>query len=127
MGSIFALIILCLIILSIIAKIYFIRRYVDIFHETHKARLRKFKYSKFEIKRKRRVYFLMMGSNFTEHPLDAEYSDPHFRGIEDIIEVYGIENKNEYTIYKTNWTKQGAEDIRNIVNELNKEYLAEDN
>ena len=123
MGSIFALIILCLIILSIIAKIYFIRRYVDIFHETYKARLRKFKYSKFGIKRKRRVYFLMMGSNFTEHPLDAEFSDPLFRGIEDIIEVYGIENKNEYTIYKTNWTKQGAEDIRNIVNELNKDYI----
>jgi hypothetical protein len=107
------------IIVGIISK----KRYVGIFNDNLVNELKKYNYNNFEIRRKRRPLRLK-GSNypafFIECPLEYEYTIPWSTNPpEDIIEIYGIENNKKYLIYRMDWSKNDAIEVKNIVNKLN--------
>ena len=117
------IIVIFLTIISIIVNIILKKRYIDLFDKKTINKLTKYKYKILEIKRKRRSRGLK-GCNaslpYTECSLETEYPTPWcIIPPEDIIEVYGIDCKNKYLIYKTEWSKSNSAKIREIVNELN--------
>jgi hypothetical protein len=119
----FTIFIILLIVFSVIISVISGKRYVDLFDENSINKLKEYNYKSFEIKRKRRPQRWGGGSlfNYKEYSLEAEIPVPwSILPPEDIIEVYGIENKYKYTIYRIDWSKENVKNIINIVDKLNK-------
>jgi energy-converting hydrogenase Eha subunit H len=113
-----------LLLVSLIINIIFVirntKRYIDIFDNNVMDKLLNFNYDLLKIKRK-----IQMGTGVRIHapkeiPLEMEYNHGIFLCVSDYIEVYGIKNKNEYLIYKMVWSKDDAKNIKDKVDEINK-------
>jgi len=118
------IILLIFLIIQINTDIISGKRHIDIFDINLKEKLSIYNYKTFELKRKRRPARLRAQSvfiHYTECSLEHEFPTPwSVLPADDIIEVYGIENNRKYLIYKTEWSKNNIKEIKNIVNELNK-------
>ena len=115
---------MALIIISIIIMIILSKRYVDLLDENSINKLKEYNYKSFEIKRKRYPSSFLRSTSFfsaKEYSLEAEIPVPwSVFPPEDVIEVYGIENNNNYLIYRIDWSQENVKDLKDIVNELNK-------
>jgi hypothetical protein len=82
----------------------------------------KLNYTSLEIKRNRRpMYISSTGGRLAPEPyheaaLESVYRVPGRGGVEDIIEVYGIESNNKKRlIYKKAWSMEDAKTLKGIV------------
>jgi hypothetical protein len=112
-------VIIFLISISIIVNIKAGRRIIDLLDINAVNKLQKFNYTSLEIKRRRRPTNFRTGSSapYQDAALEFDYPVPLITMIDDVIEVYGIENKNKYLIYKTNWSIEYVKSLKKIVNE----------
>jgi hypothetical protein len=108
-------------IINIIFGIRNRKRYMDIFDNNVIDKLSNFNYDSLEIKRKIRLSTGLRHHSPKEIPLEMEYNHGILVSITaDVIEVYGRKNKNEYLIYKMEWSKDNVKNIKDTVNEINK-------
>ena len=125
--SVIFIVLFVLIIFSLILYyIFFTKRYINLFDEKSSDKLQEFNYKSLEIKRKRRAQRLVVNVfPYSEHPLEQEYPTPWSTPpAEDVIEVYGTEeNNNKHLIFKIHWTRENAQKVKEIVNDLNKKIL----
>jgi hypothetical protein len=107
--------------IHIIVNIIASKRYIDLFNENVIEKIKYYNYKLLEIKRRRGHQ--KPGINilpYYEHPLEAEYPVPwSVFPPKDIIEVYGVENNNKYLLFKLEWSKENAQKIKIIVNNIN--------
>jgi len=120
----FTIFIILLIVSTVIVSIITSKRYVDLLDENSINKLKEYNYKSFEIKRKRYPSSFLRSTSFfsaREYSLEAEIPVPwSVFPPEDIIEVYGIENNNNYLIYRIDWSKENVKKLKDIVDELNK-------
>jgi hypothetical protein len=108
------------IIIKIIFQIGYRKKFIDIFDDNMMDKLSNFNYDFLKIKRKIQLYTARVPNNPKEIPLEMEYNHGTFTSINaNSIEVYGVKYKNEYLIYKINWSKENAKKIKDIVNDTN--------
>ena len=106
-------------------KIKIRKRIINLMDKNEIKKLYDYKYILLEIKRKRRPRNLLSGythPTFSESlSIEKEYPEPPLiLSIEDILEVYGLENNIKHLIYKTEWSKNYAIELMKIIDEYNK-------
>jgi hypothetical protein len=119
-----------LIIVSVIINIKPAKRYINLMDEKEINKLKNFNYKLLEIKRKRRPLnpkTLSPRCSYTEVALEINYPVPWIVAIDDIIEIYGIDKKDKFLIYKTNWSTDYAKKLKVIVDEFNIKSIDNDN
>ena len=100
------------------------KNYIDFFSKNLMEKLATYNYSMLEIKRKRRPQRLDFGrTRFTEYPLEKTIPvSPFIITPEDIIEIFGInENNKKRLIFKTEWSLEKANYLKNIIEKINDE------
>ena len=120
----FGFIIFVLLIISTILNNMSKKRYVNLLDEKYKEKLNDFEYKAFEIHRKRRLQKSIFSKLYSFQECSLEYpeyspSGMVYGGIEDVIEIYGIENDNKHLIFKIHFSRDLAKKLKNIVMELN--------
>jgi hypothetical protein len=100
------------------------KRHIDLFDNNVIEKLLNFNYDLLEVKRKIRLNTGLRINDPKEIPLEMEYNHGIFVSImADFIEVYGVKNRNKYLIYKKDWSKEEAKNIKNVVNEINTKLI----
>ena len=91
---------------------------IDLLDENEYKKLYNFRYEHIEIVRKRRPFNYKTGyrsTSFQKASLEIEYPVPLLTPIEDIIEIYGYINNKKYLIFRTDWSKNNIEKLKNII------------
>jgi hypothetical protein len=122
------IVVILVLIIQIITAIIFGKRQINIYDNNIIEKIKPFKYKYLEIKRKRRAVGARgnyMSSIFYECSLEHEFPIPwSIMPPEDIIEIYGVDyNSKKYLIFSLIWSKDAANKIKNIVEEVNRKMI----